>query len=121
VGVNGFLGCHGSQKEFFQGIVDARLIVITGGRRRWLGLCACLVVERTFKFGDPQQENAFEVVDGGRVGCTNSLQAFKGAAKVLDFVDGGHRASCLWLGIHGNEQIVPLIFPTGSDLRHRAL
>ena len=85
-----------------------------------LGLCARSAVEQTVEFGDPQQENAFEAVDGGRVGCTNSLQTCQGAAEVLDFVDGGHRDLCLWLGIHGSKQILPPGQPKESDLRHRS-
>jgi len=78
-------------------------------------------VERRFKLGDAQQEDALEIVDGGRIGCSNSLKTFKSAAKVLDFVDRGLGDGYRWFGIHGNEQIVPLSTSQGSDTHHRSL
>jgi hypothetical protein len=84
----------------------------------WLGLCTWSRVEGGVKFGDAQQENALEVFDGGRVGCSNSLKTFKCAAKVLDFVDWRHGDTCFWLGIHPSEQILPPGLPKVSDLRH---
>ena len=112
----GPLWWHGSQEELFHHAARSKVTAITRGRGGRLGLCARSAFERRVKFGDAHQENSLEVVDGGRVGCSNPLQTLKRAAKMLDFLDGWHR--CLRHEIHSSEQILPLILPKGSDLRH---